>query len=206
MNAETAGLLALIFAGAFFDAAPVTSFFVFGEAFFILAGGAAVTSGSPLPILAAYAGAWSADQTGFALGRWMRPFTRRILLRRMERRRAVRRAERLLQRGGVFAIAATRFMGPVAWVAPMISGTLSLRYQTFALGSGLGVIFGVGQFLVIGALGALALTQGGGPGVTALLEKHGLALALAGQGVFLLAIGVWLLVRRRKKTVPLRPE
>jgi membrane protein DedA with SNARE-associated domain len=206
VNAETAGLLALIFAGAFFDAAPVTSFFVFGEAFFILAGGAAVTSGSPLPILAAYAGAWSADQTGFALGRWMRPFTRRILLRRMERRRIVRKTERLLRRGGVFAIAATRFMGPVAWVAPLISGTLSLRYRTFALGSALGVIFGVGQFLVIGALGALALTQGGGPGVTALLEKHGLALALAGQGVFLLAIGVWLLVRRRKKTVPLRPE
>lgn len=206
MNAETAGLLALIFAGAFFDAAPVTSFFVFGEAFFILAGGAAVTSGSPLPILAAYAGAWSADQTGFALGRWMRPFTRRILLRRMERRRAVRRVERILRRGGVFAIAATRFMGPVAWVAPMISGTLSLRYRTFALGSGLGVIFGVGQFLVIGALGALALTQGGGPGVEALLEKHGFALALAGQGIFLLVIGVWLLVRRRKKTVPPRPE
>ena len=206
MNAETAGLLALIFAGAFFDAAPVTSFFVFGEAFFILAGGAAVTSGSPLPILAAYAGAWSADQTGFALGRWMRPFTRRILLRRMERRRAVRRVERILQGGGVFAIAATRFMGPVAWVAPMISGTLSLRYRTFALGSGLGVIFGVGQFLVVGALGALALTQGGGPGVAALLEKHGFALALAGQGIFLLVIGVWLLVRQRKKTVPPRPE
>ena len=56
------------------------------------------------------------------------------------------------------------------------------------------------------ALGALALTQGGGPGVTALLEKHGLPLALAGQGVFLVAIGVWLLVRRRKKAVPLRPE
>ncbi len=206
VNAETAGLLALIFAGAFFDAAPVTSFFVFGEAFFILAGGAAVTTGSPLPVLAAYAGAWTADQSGFALGRWMRPFTRRILLRRMERRRVVRQAERLLRRGGVFAIAATRFMGPVAWVTPMISGSLSLRYRTFALGSGLGVIFGVGQFLVIGALGAFALTQGGGPGVAALLEKHGIAIALAGQGLFLVVIGAWLLVRRRKKNAPPRQE
>jgi membrane protein DedA with SNARE-associated domain len=206
VNPETTGLLALIFAGAFFDAAPVTCFFVFGEAFFILAGGAAVTSGSPFPVLAAYAGAWTADNTGFALGRRMRPLTRRILLRRTERRRIVRRAERVLQRGGIFAIAATRFMGPVAWIAPLISGTLSLRYLTFAIGSGLGVIFGVGQFLVVGALGALALSHGGGVDVAGFFETHGFDIALAGQGLFLIVIGVSLLVRRWTKTALLRPE
>ena len=60
--------------------------------------------------------------------------------------------------------------------------------------------------MIIGIDVTSALTQGGGPGVEALLEKHGFALALAGQGIFLLVIGVWLLVRQRKKTVPPRPE
>ena len=53
----TPTLLATLFLGAFFDATLGTCFFVFGEAFFLLAGGLLYSEGAWLAVVAVMAGA-----------------------------------------------------------------------------------------------------------------------------------------------------
>lgn len=186
-------VLATIFFGAFFDALLFTCLFVFGEAVFLLAGGLAYTSGSILPILAAYSGAFLADQSSYGIGRILKHKVRPILLATTRRRRMSRKAENLLAKRAVPMIAASRFMGPVAWITPPLAGSLSVRYRLFALGSLIGVLFGVGQFLVLGWLSAYGATIGGFSPETFLTE-HFWTIFIAGQALFLMGIGMWRLV------------
>ncbi|MEM9592470.1 MAG: hypothetical protein AAF967_14260, partial [Pseudomonadota bacterium] len=47
-------------------------------------------------------------------------------------------------------------MGPVAWVTPFLAGTLGMPRLVFLGAAALGVLLGVGQFLIYGAIGAPA--------------------------------------------------
>ena len=186
-------ILATIFFGAYFDALLVTCLFVFGEAVFLLAGGLAYTSGSPLPILAAYSGAYLADQSSYGLGHIFKDRTRPFLLATARRRKMTRKATRLLSRRAIPMIAASRFMGPVAWITPPLAGALRVPYRFFAMGSLIGVVLGVGQFLVLGWLSAYGATLGGAS-VDGFLQAHFWTIFIAGQALFLLALGLWRLV------------
>jgi len=186
--------LMTLFIGAFLDGFILTCVFVFGEAVFILAGSLAYTELSVLPIAAIYSGAYLADQLGYGFGRVFQARFRGFSLAKSGRRKLVRRSQRLLEKRGIAMTAASRFLGPVAWVTPPLAGSLNLSYRRFAIGSALGVVLAVGQFWVAGALMAYGAEQGGFD-PQRFLDEHFWMLFLAGQIVLLALIGGWRLIR-----------
>ncbi|MEZ5997329.1 MAG: VTT domain-containing protein [Hyphomonas sp.] len=179
-------LLFSLFFGAFFDATLGTCFFVFGEAFFLLAGGLAYSDQAWGAVAAVFAGAYAADQTGYVIGRRLRPWFLRFALATRRRRASYRKALSLLDRHGVKAVAVSRLLGPVAWFMPAICGSVGLPWQRFALGSAIGVLLGVGGFVCLGYAGAWG-AEHGDVDVRALIADHKWAILLVGQGVFLAA-------------------
>ena len=180
-------ILAVIFGGAFLDATLGFCFFVFGEIFFLLAGGLAFTHGSAAPIIAALAGAYLADQFGYLIGRTGRSWFRYLALKTRRRRKAYRRVAKGLARRTIIFIAASRLMGPVAWITPPFAGAMPVAYRKFVIGSAFGVVIGVGQFLVIGWLMAYgALSAGFDPG--ALLKQYFWPIFIGVNAVFALGI------------------
>lgn len=145
-------LLASLFAGALLDALPGPCLFVFGEVFFLMAGNLAHETGSSWPVLAVLAGALTADQTGYFLGSKMSGPLRRVALRTSRRRAAWRRARAGLEARAILFVAGSRLMGPVAWITPTLAGSLDISWLRFSIGSFLGVLIGVGQFVLYGWL------------------------------------------------------
>lgn len=179
-------LLLTLFAGAFLDATLGTCFFVFGEAFFLMAGGLLFSERSVLAVAAVFFGAYAADQTGYLIGRQLRPLFHRFVLARRSRRAALRKARRLLVRHGIKAVAASRLLGPVAWFMPPVCGSAGMPWRRFAIGSACGVLLGVGMFVAIGYLAAWGAARGS-VDVEGFIAAYKWALLAAGQVVFLAA-------------------
>lgn len=202
MNADaiSAGVLATIFMGAFLDATLVTCFFVFGEVFFIMAGGLAYSTGSALPILAAFSGAYLADNVGYLLGNRIRRQLRRIFWRTRQRRRTYRRVSEALHRRTIAYIAVSRLLGPVAWMTPPLAGSLGVAWRKFALGAVFGVLVGAGQFVAIGWFGALSAKLGG-IDVGRFLEHNLWTIIIGANAILAAGALAWRLVRRRDGAV-----
>lgn len=188
--------LATIFLGAFFDATLGFCFFVFGEAFFLMAGALFFTTGSVLPLFAALSGAYLADQFGYFIGSRFQRRVRGFMLRNRKRRSTMRRALSLLNKRGVFIVAISRLMGPIAWIMPALVGTLGFRYRAFAAGSAIGVVLGVGLFLTAGWFGAWA-AENGGFDIRAFAEANFWTIILLGQAAFLASAFIAQFVSRR---------
>lgn len=195
-NAPSLAELVTIFLGAFLDSTLGFCFFVFGEAFFLMAGALFFTTGSFLPLVAAFAGAYLADQFGYFLGSRFQRRVRGYMLGKSKRRSTLRRALRVLNRWGLFVVAVSRLLGPIAWVMPALVGTLGLRYRAFALGSAFGVVLGVGMFLIVGWVGAW-VAQNGGFDVRIFTEAHFWTILLIGQVAFIASAFVVQFVSRR---------
>lgn len=170
--------LALI---AFGDTLIGVGFFVFGEVAFLAAGAAFAANGTTLPGLVVLIAAWAGDIVSFYVGR---RFGFRIalpLLKRRKRRSAWRRAKKALAARGVVFVIVSRLLGPVAWITPFLAGTLHMPPLKFAFAAAIGVALGVGQFLILGAVGqqVWALMTPSTSWLPALLAITGLGLGLA---------------------------
>lgn len=181
----TLSILLILFLGAFFDATLVTCFFVFGEAFFLMAGGFAYTDNDWRGVMAVLTGAYLADQTGFLIGRQMKPWFLRFARSGKRRRSALRKTRSLLRKHGVKAVAGSRLMGPVAWFMPPICGGAGMPWHRFAIGSLAGVGIGVGMFLVLGYISAWGADQTSFD-VEGFIERYKWALLIGGQAFFIL--------------------
>ncbi|MHB8420244.1 MAG: DedA family protein [Myxococcales bacterium] len=157
----------------------------------VVAGGVLAGAGNlrwPWVSLAAVAGAFCGDATGFLLGRGpgRRRFlaTGRFLLLRVGH---VRRIEELLKRWGVPAILLARFV-PIGRVAgPFVFGLVGLpRSRFFPLAAISAIVWGLG-FCGLGYLVGDAWSE-----IHRWLGRLLLALALAASAI------VWLLWRRRR--------
>ncbi|MFN3609351.1 MAG: DedA family protein [Hyphomonas sp.] len=179
-------LFLTLFLGAFFDATLGFCFFVFGETFFLMAGGLAFSNRAWWAVATVFAGAYAADQTGYLIGRQARPAFNRFALARRSRRAALRSAKRLLARHGIKAVAVSRLLGPIAWFMPPVCGSAGMAWQRFAAGSALGVTLGVGMFVAIGYAAAWGAARGD-VDVQAFIAAHKWALLAGGQVVFLIA-------------------
>lgn len=179
-------LLLTLFLGAFFDATLGFCFLVFGEAFFLMAGGLLFSERAIWAVAAVFIGAYAADQTGYLIGRQMRPWFNRFVLARRSRRAVLRKTRRLLIRHGIKAVAVSRLLGPIAWFMPPVCGSAGMAWQRFAVGSALGVTLGVGMFVGIGFAAAWGAARGD-VDVEAFIAAHKWALLAGGQVVFLIA-------------------
>ena len=178
-------LLLTLFLGAFLDATLGFCFFVAGEAFFLMAGGLLYTEHALWAVAAVLAGAYSADQAGFVIGRQMRPWFHRFVLARQSRRAVLHKTRRLLRLHGIKAVAVSRLLGPVAWFMPPVCGSAGMPWHRFAAGSAIGVTAGVGMFVAIGYLIAWGAARGN-VDVEAYIRAHKWALLAGGQVVFIL--------------------
>ncbi|MEO0637838.1 MAG: VTT domain-containing protein, partial [Pseudomonadota bacterium] len=150
--------LAALAAIAFGDTLIGVGLFVFGEFAFLAAGAAYAANGSIVPVLVVLAFAWLGDITSFLLGR---RYGARAALRFMKpskNRKRWRRAEKMLAERGFLFVVLSRFLGPVAWITPFLSGTIRMPMPLYASAAAVGVVLGVGQFLILGAIGQTAMT------------------------------------------------
>lgn len=178
-------LILTLFLGAFLDATLGFCFFVFGEAFFMMAGGLLFTSNAWWAVITVLVGAYGADQTGYFIGRQMRPWFHRFVLARRSRRAVLRKTRRLLRLHGIKAVAASRLLGPVAWFMPPVCGSAGMPWQRFAVGSACGVLLGAGMFILLGYLAAWGAERGN-VDVQAFIDAHKWALLIGGQAIFIL--------------------
>lgn len=194
-EAVSISVLASIFVGAFCDAVIPICFFVFGEVFFLLAGGLVFSTGSLAPIFAAFSGAYLADNFSFFVGQRLRRPLRRIVWRTHGRRRAYRRVTRALMRRPAGFIAISRLLGPVAWMTPALAGSLDVPWRKLALGAAIGVVVGVGQFVALGWFAAYGAEMGG-LDIDVLLRRHMWAIILGVNAVFGVGVLAWRHFRR----------
>jgi membrane-associated protein len=54
------------------------------------------------------------------------------------------------QRRGAVAVFTARLSGPLSWVMPAMAGVFRLNYPTFLRFNTLGVMIGIGQFILLG--------------------------------------------------------
>ena len=53
-------------------------------------------------------------------------------------------------RHGPLAVLIARLSGPLSWVMPALAGTFGLRYSSFLVFNTLGIVLGIGQFILVG--------------------------------------------------------
>jgi membrane-associated protein len=141
----------VLFFGTFFETLIGTCFFIPGELFLIsgsVLAGAHVLS-LPLVILALYGGAIAGDTTSFWIGHRIGPtlFKEGRPILSPEN---YRKGEALFAKYGTKAVFFARLLGPLSWITPFLAGVYKVPYKPFLIYNILGVLVGVGQFIIAG--------------------------------------------------------
>lgn len=147
----------VLFLGAFFETLIPFSLVVMGELFF-LAG--ALLAGMQvldvwLVVIVLCVGGILGDNASYWLGRYFGaglfatlprlPFMKKAVLNNI-----FHRGVEFFERRGAVAVFAGRLSGPLSWVTPAMAGMFRLDYKTFIRFNTLGVVIGIGQFIVAG--------------------------------------------------------
>ncbi len=147
----------ILFLGAFFETLIPFSLVVYGEPFFIagavLAGTGMLDIWSVAAVL--YAGGILGDNCSYWFGRWygMDLFNRLAgwpPARRYFRHTSYEKGISFFKCRGSSAVFFARLSGPFSWFVPALAGMFRLRYSRFILFNTLGVVIGIGEFLVLG--------------------------------------------------------
>ncbi|MGF1688175.1 LssY C-terminal domain-containing protein [Photobacterium japonica] len=138
------------FGGSFLDALIGPNIFVPGEPFLIGAG-YLLSSGLIYGVVAVLLGGLLGDQLSFWIGRRFGAQGRRWLGRHIHKtRRPIAKTRLLLKKRGPLVVAAARLLGPIAWIMPFLAGSYAMAWRTFTLYSLVGLLLGVGQFVLLG--------------------------------------------------------
>ena len=148
---------AVLFLGAFFETLFPFSLAVMGEVFFLagalLAGVGTLDLWAVVVVL--YGGGLLGDNASYwmgrhygvslydRLGRWP-------LARRLAPVGSYEKGVQFFHRHGAAAVLAARLSGPLSWITPAMAGTFHLDYAIFLRFNALGVVLGIGQFIVVG--------------------------------------------------------
>ncbi|WP_104040873.1 LssY C-terminal domain-containing protein [Vibrio hyugaensis] len=146
-----------LFFGAFLDATIGPNLFVPGEPF-LLAAGYQLHQGIIWGVIAVLSGGWLGDQLSYFIGRRSGSKAQRALIRwQVKTRRPIARCRLLMKKRGNAILIFARLLGPVAWVVPFMAGSVNIAWKRFTLCSSIGLIFGIGQFVLVGYLLAAGL-------------------------------------------------
>lgn len=149
----------LLFLGSFADSLIGPNLFVPGEPF-LLAAGYQLHSGAWLAVVAVLLGGLLGDQLSYAIGGKIgRKAEKRLLKWQPKLRRIMARARVLIRQYPIRILLFARLFGPVAWVVPFIAGRHGIRWSLFTRYSSIGLLLGVGQFVVWGYLIAMGLDK-----------------------------------------------
>lgn len=148
-----------LFLGALFDALIGPNLFIPGEPF-MLAAGYQLHQGVLTGVVAVLLGGFLGDQASYFIGlRLGKPAQKKLIRWQAKTRRPIARCRLLIARRGNWVFALARLLGPVAWVVPFMAGTQQIRWQRFTFYSSIGLLLGVGQFVLWGYLLSYGLEQ-----------------------------------------------
>jgi membrane-associated protein len=148
---------AVLFLGAFFETLIPFSLAILGEIFFLA--GAILAGLGTLDLWAVttalYLGGILGDNTSYWIGRrygqgLFERLSRLPLAGRLLHAENYQKGIELFRRRGAFAVLAARFSGPLSWVTPALAGVFRLDYPLFLRFNTLGVVLGIGQFILLG--------------------------------------------------------
>ena len=146
-----------LFFGAFLDATIGPNLFVPGEPF-LLAAGYQLHQGIIWGVIAVLIGGWLGDQLSYFIGKRSGSKAQRKLIRwQAKTKRPIARCRLLMKKRGNAILIFARLLGPVAWVMPFMAGSVNVSWKRFTICSSIGLILGVGQFVVAGYLLAAGL-------------------------------------------------
>lgn len=146
-----------LFFGAFLDATIGPNLFVPGEPF-LLAAGYQLHQGIIWGVIAVLVGGWLGDQLSYFIGKRSGSKAQRKLIRwQAKTKRPIARCRLLMKKRGNAILIFARLLGPVAWVVPFMAGSVNVSWKRFTICSSIGLILGVGQFVVAGYLLAAGL-------------------------------------------------
>jgi membrane-associated protein len=150
----------ILFAGSFFETFIFSSFFIYGEIFFlagaILASTHAVSIWLVVPIL--YGGAILGDTASYYCGHRLGASIFKEH-RKLFSIANYNRGLRFFEKHGNKAVFLARISGPISWVMPFMAGAYKVPYRSFLIYNIAGVIIGVGQFIVLGYFFGLAFLK-----------------------------------------------
>ena len=147
----------VLFLGAFFETLIPISLIVPGELFFLagslLAGMGALNVWAVLALL--YSGGILGDNASYWLGRscgstLLERLSCWPVLGRLIHHDRYRHGVDFFRRRGAAAVFVARLSGPLSWVMPAMAGMFRLNYATFLSFNTLGVVVGIGQFIIVG--------------------------------------------------------
>ena len=191
---------AVLFLGAFFETLIPFSLIVLGEVFF-LAGALLAGMGALdlwLVMTALYAGGIGGDNLSYWLGRhygiplfgqlarW--PWVGRVIHDANHQR-----GMEFFERRGAMAVLIARLSGPLSWVTPAMAGVFRLNYATFVRFNALGVIIGIGEFILIGYFFGNHL-----PAILAWFSNMSATIALIAALIAVLGFCSWYYLTRLK--------
>ncbi|MCL9774150.1 LssY C-terminal domain-containing protein [Vibrio methylphosphonaticus] len=152
---ETLGL----FLGSLLDATIGPNLVVPGEPFMIAAG-YQLYSGGYLAVFAVLLGGLFGDQLSYFIGHHYGFNTqKRLLAWQPKVRRPLARCRLMMSRHTFLLLAFSRLLGPIAWVMPFMAGANRIQWRTFSLYASIGLILGIGQFVIWGYLLAAGLNN-----------------------------------------------
>ena len=130
----------------------------------------------PLVVVAGALGAFAGDTTGYLLGRWAGPWTRRRLLSGPRSQRSLRWAEEQLGRRGATIIVVARYVPGGRTATTFIAGTTHYPFRRFATAAAVGAVTWSLYNSLIGRIGGAAFED---QTWKALLVAFVIAIALA---------------------------
>ena len=150
---------ASLFIGALLDALIGPNLFVPGEPF-LIAAGYQLHQGIITGVFAVLLGGFLGDQASYFIGRKVGvPAQKKLVKWQPKTRRPIARCRHLMAKRGNTVLAFARLLGPVAWVVPFIAGTNKITWVRFSVFSSIGLVLGVGQFVMWGYLLAYGIDK-----------------------------------------------
>ena len=150
---------AILFLGSMFETIIGFSFFVYGEIFFL---SGSILAGMDIlniwiVMLVLYSGGILGDNISYLLGRkYGLAFYSKLkdvrFLNKIINRRNLKRGVKFFKKYGAVSVFFGRLLGPVSWITPFIVGTYKLEYRKFLPYEIMGVLIGIGQFIIVGYL------------------------------------------------------
>lgn len=141
-----------LFIGALLDALIGPNLFVPGEPF-LIAAGYQLHQGLWYGVIAVLCGGLIGDQLSYLIGyHYGRKAQKKLIQWQPKIRRPIARCRLLLKRKGNFVLVFSRLLGPVAWIVPFIAGVNHIEWRRFSLFATVGLLLGVGQFVLWGYL------------------------------------------------------
>jgi len=148
---------AILFMGSMFETIIGFSFFIYGEIFFlsgsIMAGMGILNIW--LVIMVLYLGGILGDNISYFLGRkygfaFYSTLKNIRFFKRFINKKNFTKGIRFFRKYGALSVFFGRLLGPISWITPFVVGAYKLEYKKFLPYEIMGVLIGIGQFIIVG--------------------------------------------------------